>query len=105
MLIFWRVLSGLFLLAATLLLISEATRAQLGVPGAPFTPLLTQLTQSAPAMLRAIEKSVSSVHPLLWDPVLRSVLALPAWISVGSIGIVFGWLGRRRHERISVFTN
>lgn len=102
---FLRILSGLFLLAATLLLISEATRAQLGVPGAPFTPLSTQLAQSAPVLLRAIQKAVGSVHPLLWDPALTSVLAVPAWITLGSLGLILGWLGRRRYQRISVFTN
>jgi len=101
----FRILSGLFLLAATLLLISEATRAQLGVAGAPFTPLMVQLAQSAPALLKSMQKAVGGVHPLLWDPLLTSILAVPAWITLGSIGLLFGWLGRRRHERISVFTN
>lgn len=99
-----RILSGLFLLAAALALISEATRAQLGVPSAPFTPLLVQLAESAPPVLKAIERSTRSVHVLLWDPVLRSVLALPAWVSFGAIGLVLGWLGRRRRT-IDVFTN
>lgn len=100
-----RILSGVFLLAAALALIAEATYAQLGVPGAPFTPVLTQLAQSVPAILKTLEQGTVSVHPLLWDPVLKSILQLPAWISLGSLGLMLGWLGRRRHRRISVFTN
>ncbi|MCL4768286.1 MAG: hypothetical protein KJZ80_18860 [Hyphomicrobiaceae bacterium] len=99
-----RILSGLFLLAATLALISEATRAQLGVPSAPFTPLLVQLTETAPPVLRAIERSARSVHALLWDPMLRSMLTLPAWVVFGAIGLILGWLGRRRRS-VDVFTN
>ena len=63
-----RILSGLFLLAAAIALISEATRAQLGVPGAPFTPLLTQLAESTPVLLRSVEKMVRNLHGYLWDP-------------------------------------
>ena len=100
-----RILSGLFLFVATLALIAEATRAQLGVPGAPFTPLLAQLTEAAPQALRAVERSTRNVHPLLWDPALTSILALPAWIGLGSIGLILGWLGRHRRRSINVFTN
>lgn len=100
-----RILSGVFLLAATLALIAEATRAQLGVPGAPFTSVMTQLAEVAPAVLQGIEKWVRGVHELLWDPVLQSILQLPAWISLGSIGLILGWIGRRRYQRINVFTN
>lgn len=100
-----RVFSGIFLLAATLALISEVTRAQLGVPGAPFTPLLDQLAASAPQMLMAIERGTRNLNALLWDPALRSLLALPAWISLGGIALLLGWLGRRRRQRVNVFTN
>src|SRR5690606_9410565 len=95
-----RILSGFFLLCATLALISEATRAQLGLPGAPFTPVIDQLAASAPKLLRSIEEGTRSLHVLLWDPVLRSLLAVPAWISLGALGLVFGWLGRRRRQQI-----
>ena len=100
-----RILSGIFLLAATLALISEVTRAQIGVPGAPFTPLLDQLSASAPQLLNTIERGTRSLHVLLWDPMLKSLLAVPAWITLGSIGLILGWLGRRRRQRMNVFTN
>ena len=103
--LFVRILSGVLLLAATLALIAELTRAQLGVPGAPFTPVMTQLVEAAPAVLKAMEKWVRGSHELLWDPVLQSILQLPAWISLGSIGLILGWLGRRRYQRVNVFTN
>lgn len=99
-----RFFSGLFLLAATLALISEVTRAQLGVPSAPFTPVLTQFAESAPTLLAALQRNLQKVHPLVWDPMLKSVLQAPAWISLGAIGLALGWFGRRRRQ-INVFTN
>jgi len=36
---------------------------------------------------------------------VKSFLRLPAWVSLGAIGIILGWLGRRRRQRINVFTN
>lgn len=100
-----RILSGLLLLAAAFALIAEATRAQLGVPGAPFTPVLVQLAETAPVILQAMEEGTRSLHALLWDPVVKSILQLPAWVSLGSLGIVLGWLGRRRYRKVNVFTN
>jgi hypothetical protein len=97
-----RFLSGLVLLAAVVALVSELTRAQLGVPSAPFTSLLSQLTELAPAKVAALQRSM---HPLLWDPVVKSLLRLPAWVILGGIGLVLAWLGRRRPQRIDVFTN
>ena len=101
----FRLISGLFLLAATIALISEATRAQLGVPGAPFTPIITQLSQSAPGTYAGLQKGAQAIHPWVWDPLLRvTILALPAWITLAAIGVLFGWLGRRRRT-VNVYTN
>lgn len=99
-----RLLSGTLLLAATIAFISELTRAQLGIAGAPLTPLVTQLGDAAPALLASLQRTVQGWHPLLWDPALRSLLAVPAWISLGLAGLILGWLGRRR-SRANVFTN
>ncbi len=99
-----RIFSGLFLLVATIALIADVTRAQLGTPGAPFTPLITQLAESAPNTLAAIQRKTSVVHPLVWDPIVRSLLLLPSWITFGVIGLAFGWFGRRRYG-VNVYTN
>jgi hypothetical protein len=55
--------------------------------------------------LAAAQKVVEArIHPLLWDPLIRSVLALPAWASLGTVGLIFTWLGRPR-RRIDIFAN
>lgn len=97
-----RFLSSLILLVAVVALVSELTRAQLGVPSAPFTSLLAQLTELAPAKIAAVQRSM---HPLLWDPVVKSLLRLPAWVLLAAIGLLLAWIGRRRPQRINVFTN
>src|SRR5262245_31749069 len=96
-----RFLSSIFLLAAVVAFVSEVTRAQLGVPLAPFTPLLKQLSDSAPALLGAVQRHLPS---LLWDPVFKSVLLLPAWTLLVTAGLVLAWFSRQR-RRINIFTN
>jgi hypothetical protein len=96
-----RFLSSVFLLAAVVAFVSEVTRAQLGIPLAPFTPLLKQLSDGAPAIVAAVQRGLPH---LVWDPVLKSLLWLPLWALLGVIGVVLAWLGRQR-RRINIFTN
>lgn len=46
-----------------------------------------------------------SIEPVLgrwiWDPVIQSVLLLPAWLVLGGLGFLFTWLGRRRRVRVA----
>jgi uncharacterized protein (TIGR03382 family) len=97
-----RFLSGVLLLAAVVLLVSEITRAQLGVPSAPFTSLLAQFHDAAPSTLAALQRALP---PLLWDPFLKSLLRLPGWFLLAVAGLLFAWIGRRRRQRVNVFTN
>ena len=101
-----RFIGGLFLLVAVIALTTDYTRAEAGamlVP--PFASLLNHWSDLAPQSLDAAKRAVESrAHPLLWDPVIRSVLALPAWASLGAIGLIFAWLGRPR-RRIDIFAN
>ena len=57
--------------------------------------------QSLTATMQAIQQKA---HPLLWDPVMVRVLLLPAWGLVGTLGIIFGMLGRRK-RRINIYHN
>jgi hypothetical protein len=45
-----------------------------------------------------------SVEPVVgrwvWDPVLQTLLLLPAWAVLGALGFLFTWLGRRRREKV-----
>jgi hypothetical protein len=100
-----RFVAGLFLLAAVIAGVSDATRAQLGMPGPPSTPLLKHLGDFAPSSLAAAQRTVQNrIHPLVWDPVAKSFLSLPSWASLGAIGLLLAYAGRRR-RRINIYTN
>jgi hypothetical protein len=100
-----RFVAGLFLLVAVTALVSDATRVQLGMPGPPSTPLLKHVSDFAPASLAAAQRAIQkNIHPVVWDPLLKSFLSLPAWASFGAMGLLLGYVGRRRY-RINVFTN
>ena len=65
------------LCAATIFVVLDVTRS---VATSTFvaTPLASSWSASAPASLAKVEMLVATrVHPLLWDPVLTHVLALP----------------------------
>jgi len=49
----------------------------------------------------AIERYVA---PFLWDPVITTLLFLPAWVVVGVLGLLFYFWGYRR-KKINVFSN
>ncbi len=53
-----------------------------------------------PRSFPLLEPAVTRVHPLLWDPIVRSLLLIPASILGFLLGIVLLWLGRRRPEPI-----
>ena len=101
-----RFIGSLFLLAAVIALTADFTRAEAGstiLP--PFASLLKHWSDLAPQSLAAAQKAVqTTAHPLLWDPVIRSLLALPAWLSLGTLGLIIAWLGRPRH-RVDIFVN
>jgi hypothetical protein len=99
-----RFIGGLFLLFAVIALTTDFTRAE--ASGAlAFASLLDHWSELAPQSLAAAQKTVQGrAHPLLWDPVIRSLLALPAWASLGAVGLIFAWLGRPR-RRIDIFAN
>ncbi|MBT4588243.1 MAG: hypothetical protein HN884_06900 [Rhodospirillaceae bacterium] len=42
-----------------------------------------------------IEKSL---HPVLWDPIIRSLLWLPGWLLLGMPGVFFAWKFRDRRS-------
>ena len=44
-----------------------------------------------PGSLVVFQIHVERISPFLWDPVLRTLLAPPAWMSFGVIGIGMAW--------------
>ncbi|MGE3246988.1 MAG: hypothetical protein AB7F96_16025 [Beijerinckiaceae bacterium] len=46
-----------------------------------------------PLLKPAVEQNI---HPLLWDPFLRALFLLPAFLVVAVLGLLLIWLARRR---------
>jgi hypothetical protein len=86
-----RLLAMLILAAGFAALIVDGTRS---IAGSELN--LTPLSDLLRARLPAIEQSVTrNVHPLLWDPVLKSFFRLPAWLVLAMAGLLLLKLGRR----------
>jgi hypothetical protein len=100
-----KVLSFVLLLAAIIALTSDVTRWQTGAEGPLFQSLAAIITQTAPASFEAIGKTVTQgVHPFAWDPVMMTLLSLPAWVTLlaGAIGLA---LASRERTCVNIFVN
>lgn len=101
-----RFIGSLFLMISVIALTADLSRAPRASSAAPaFTSLLKHWSDFAPQTLSAAQKTVQTrAHPLLWDPLIRSVLIIPAWISLGMLAVGFLYLGRPR-RRVDIFVN
>lgn len=70
-----------------------------------FTPLgeilLTLLPSRYPLLQPAVERNL---HPLLWDPVLLSLMRAPSALVGLALGFLLLWLGARPEPQIGVVT-
>ena len=99
-----RAIAGFCLLLAAFAIAYDATRA--GPDGSwVFLTLGQHWAQMAPNGLAAARLAVQrATHPLVWDPGIRLVLSMPASLAFATLGLLFGYLGRRR-RRVNVFAN
>ncbi|MCU4181789.1 hypothetical protein [Bosea sp. BH3] len=73
------------------------------------TPRFTALGDTLVALLHeryallqpAIERNL---HPMLWDPVLLSLVRMPAALVALLLGFLLLWLGRRPEPQIGIIT-
>ncbi len=99
-----RFLGGMFLLLSAVILIADYTNARGALAPGLTVSMARHWASLAPTTLAAAQKSIQSVSPLLWDPLARSLLAIPAWALFAAIGGLFAWFGRRR-RRVNIFVN
>jgi hypothetical protein len=99
-----RFLGSLLLLIAAVILIADVTNAR-GTGSSGFAVAAAKHWASlAPTTLASAQKSLQGVSPVLWDPFVKSLLAIPAWGLFASLGGLLAWLGRRR-RRVNIFVN
>jgi hypothetical protein len=100
-----RVLGIWLLLAGLIALAVDATRSLAGSGQLVLTPLGAYWYKIDPGSLNLFQAGVERhVHPYLWDPVILSILELPAFAVLCGVGVVLYWLGRMR-KRVEVFSN
>jgi hypothetical protein len=100
-----RFLAGIFLLVAVMAAVNDVTRSM--AAGARVPPVSTQehWSRLASVTLATTRNAVQrKTHPLVWDPVLVSILQLPAWGLFGLVGALLAYAGRRRRE-VNIFAN
>lgn len=100
-----RFLAALFALFALIAFAADISRPAMdgGTRGA--ISLLQHLQTLAPTFVAALERTVEhSTAPFVWDPLLTSILSLPAWLIFLALAAGAGFLGRPR-QRVRIFVN
>jgi len=97
-----RILAGLLLLIAVLAAVTDVTRSN-AANSVVITPMLDHWRAFAPQGFAAAQASARRI-PLLWDYVIRPPLLVPAWGFFAALGLLFAYLGRRRHK-VNIFAN
>lgn len=93
-----RFLAALFLLAAVVSLVADFAQ-----PGASSTAALWQAL--SPASFSGVAAAVTrNLGAFAWNPMLTSILALPAYLLFGLLALALGIAGRRRRV-VNVYVN
>lgn len=93
-----RFLSAVFLALAMILLVGDGI-AMLAANGFVATPLGTTIERFFPGTPTELDSLLGSVHPLLADPALTTLLSWPGWAVFGAVGLGLAFLGRTPARR------
>jgi hypothetical protein len=100
-----RFVGAILLLAAVIALTSDLTRWQTIGNWWHFDSFGYHIASLAPQTLKNVGAGIGrATHPWLWDPILTSLLAWPAWILFAMFGALLIYAGRER-KRINIFIN
>ena len=94
-----RVLGFLILAAGFVGLVIDGTRS-IANSQVILTPMGELAFSLFPRSFPLLEPAVTRLSPVLWDPVVRTLLLLPASVAGFALGALLLWLGRRRPEPI-----
>lgn len=100
-----RFIGSLFLLGMVIAFTADISRPS-RPQGAPmFASIHKHWSDLAPSSLTAAQKAVSArTHPVVWNPMITSVLGIPAFLTFGVLAGGCLYLGRRR-RRVEIFVN
>ena len=98
-----RFLAALFALFTSISFAADVSRPRADGEGA--ISLLQHLHNLAPAFLAALERTITrAADAFAWEPVMTSILSLPATMIFLLLAIACGYLGRPR-RRVRIFAN
>jgi hypothetical protein len=97
--LFFRFVGLLFLAGAFAALIVDGTRS-ISSGSLEILPLGRGATKVAPELFVKLHTVLEIHTPLLWDPVLVTILLLPAWLVFGGLGFLLMVLTRPRTPKI-----
>jgi hypothetical protein len=64
------------------------------------TPLGVDWFNFSPATLNASQATIQNyVHPIVWDPVIQTILLAPSWFVFSIIWLILTLLGKNRKSR------
>ncbi|GGE89540.1 hypothetical protein H1W37_12905 [Stappia taiwanensis] len=93
-------LFGLALVAVALVTIVLDGTQTIAASAWSTTPLGQYWYQISPTSLNITQAAIQRhVNPVLWDPVLLTLLVQPVWVVAGPLGFLLLWLGERRWSR------
>lgn len=100
-----RFIGSLFLLGMVIALTADLSRPSRPAGTPMFASIHKHWSDLAPQSLSAAQKSVATrTHPLVWNPVMTSVLGVPAFLTFGVLAVGCLYLGRKR-RRVEIFVN
>ena len=97
--LFFRLVGLLLLAGAFAALIVDGTRS-VAAARIALLPLGRAVSAVAPDAFVKLQAATETHLPLLWDPVLVTVLLLPTWVVLGAIGLLLMTLTRRPARKI-----
>jgi len=99
----FRTLATVSLAAAVIMAVVDATRT-LAASELVMTPLAESWAAVSPATFAALRDFVvTTIHPLVWDPAVLAVLALPGFAVFAALALLFYAIGHRRQRRVGRF--
>jgi hypothetical protein len=99
----FRALATVSLAAAVIMAVVDATRT-LAASELVMTPLAESWAAVSPATFaRLRDFVVTMVHPLVWDPAMLAVLALPGFAVFAVLALIFYAIGHRPERRVGRF--
>ncbi len=105
MLIVLRFLANVFFMVAIIALVIDATPALQGIDHFKLKAFATHWAELSPKSLKVFEETVTNVAgPFVWTYIVSTILNISTAILFAILGVLFGYLGRRR-KRTNIFVN